>query len=67
MKRLVRYGLRQGWRRGLLEGNRGWVVVGGAALLAHLAARVARRGPDVVFSEPLRPGESIRITHEPRS
>jgi len=71
VRRLVRLALRQGMRRGfdrgLLEGNRAWVVVGGLALLGHLAGRALHREPEVVFSELLRPGESLRITHEARS
>lgn len=61
---LVRRGMRMGWDRGVVEGHRGWVVVGGAALLARLAGRAMHREPEVVFREKLRPGESIRITHE---
>jgi len=66
MKWLVRMGLRQAWRRGVLGGNRGWIVVGGVALLGHLAGRGRRRPPDVVFSEELPPGQVLRIAHEPR-
>lgn len=68
MKRLVRWALRQGMRRGfdrgVVDGNRGWVLVGGLSLLGHLAGRALHREPEVVFSEKLRPGESLRITHE---
>ncbi len=71
MKKLIRaalrYGMRRGFDRGLLEGNRAWVVVGGLALLSHLAGRALHRESEVVFSERLRPGESLRITHEARS
>lgn len=70
MKRLVRLALRQGMRRGfdrgVVQGNRGWVVVGGLALLGHLAGRALHREPEVVFSQQLKPGESVRITHEDR-
>lgn len=64
---LLRRGMRMGWDRGVVEGNRGWVVVGGAALLAHLAGRVMHREPEVVFREKLRPGETFRIHHEVES
>jgi hypothetical protein len=68
MRRLVRFvlrqGMRRGWDRGVVEGNGAWVVVGGLALLAHLAGRAMHRPPEVIFSEKLRPGESFRITHE---
>jgi hypothetical protein len=70
VKRLVRLALRQGMRRGfdrgVVQGNRGWVVVGGLALLGHLAGRALHREPEVVFSQQLKPGESVRITHEDR-
>lgn len=62
----VRQGLRAGWTRGVVDGNRAWIAVGGLALLGHLAGRAAGRQVDVVFSEKLAPGESFRITHLPR-
>jgi hypothetical protein len=65
LRSLVRAGLARGWARGVLDGNRAWIVTGGVALLAHLAGRGLRREAEVVFSEKLAPGESIRITHEP--
>ena len=64
MNRVVRYGLSRGWRKGVVGGNRFWVVVGGAALIAHLAGRALARKTDVVFSEELRPGQSCVVTHE---
>ena len=68
MKRLwhmaVRYAMRRGFDRGLVEGRRGWAVVGGLALLGHLAGRALHRESEVVFSHQLAPGESLRITHE---
>jgi hypothetical protein len=62
----VRQGLRQGWRRGVLGDNRAFLVIGGVALLGHLAGRTFTGEPEVVFSEKLLPGETFRITHEPR-
>jgi hypothetical protein len=59
--------MRRGWERGLVDGNRAWAVVGGVALLGHLAGKAMHREPELVFSEKLRPGESVRITHEARS
>jgi hypothetical protein len=64
--RLVRRGIREGLSRGVLDGNQVWVIVGGLALLAHLAGRVLHREPEVVFRELLEPGEAISIFHEPR-
>jgi hypothetical protein len=63
----VRHGLRQGWRRGVLGNIRAFLVVGGVALVGHLAGRVLGGEPDVVFSEKLLPGETFRITHEPKA
>ncbi|MDQ2726063.1 MAG: hypothetical protein M3Y36_11305 [Actinomycetota bacterium] len=67
LRLLVRHGLRQGLRRGLLGGSRTWAVVGGAALIGHLGARVLGREPDVIFSEVLAPGQTFTVHHEPRS
>jgi hypothetical protein len=63
----VRYGLRQGLNRGLLEGNRPWVVLGGLAVLGHLADRALNRGPDRVFFSRLERGETFEISNDPRS
>jgi len=62
--RLIRVGIRRGWDRGIGDGNRFWVVLGGVALVARIARAALRREPEVVFSEKLAPGESFRITHE---
>ena len=64
--RLIRVGIRRGWDRGLGDGNRFWLVVGGVAVVARLARRAMHREAEVVFSEKLSAGESIRITHEAR-
>ena len=67
MKKLLRIalraGLRNGWRRGVLQGNRAWTVVGGLALVGHLAGRAVPRREEIVFREQLAPGETFRITH----
>lgn len=62
--RLIRIGIRRGWDRGLGDGNRFWLVLGGVAVVARLTRRAMRREPEVVFSQKLSPGESIRVTHE---
>lgn len=51
----------------MLGGSPAWTALGGVGVVAYLARRVGKRQADVVFSEQLAPGESIRITHEGRS
>ena len=63
---LIRLGMRQGWQRGVLGDSKALLVIGAMALLAHLAGRAMARPVEVVFSEPLQPGEAFRIFHEPR-
>jgi hypothetical protein len=63
MNRLIRLGIRQGWRRGLLEGKRTWLVVGAVALSARVMQRLAARSEDVVYRETLDPGGALLITH----
>jgi hypothetical protein len=67
LDRALRYGMRRGFDLGLLEGSRGWVVIGGAALLAHLAGRAMSRRPETVFFERLQPGDAIQIVHDTHS
>ncbi|MHB1533540.1 MAG: hypothetical protein ACYC1D_02835 [Acidimicrobiales bacterium] len=64
MSWLIRWGVRQGWERGVREGNRAWVVIGGLALLGRLAHRYGGRKTDLIFLEKLGAGESLRIIHE---
>jgi hypothetical protein len=67
VEKAVRLGMRRGFERGLLDGNRAWVVVGGAALLAHLAGRALARQPETVFSDRLEPGDAIQIINDNHS
>jgi hypothetical protein len=64
MKRLVRLALRAGWRRGVLRGSRFWMIVGGLALGVRALHNFAGSGDKVVYSEVLRPGEALVISHE---
>jgi hypothetical protein len=64
MNRLIRLGIRNGLRRGVLQGNRPWLVAGGVALSIRVLQRLAGREPKVVYSEELRPGQALVITHE---
>lgn len=63
LRTLLRAGMRRGWSRGIVEGNRAWVVIGGIALVGHLAGRALGRKEVVVFRERLEPGQSFRVTH----
>jgi hypothetical protein len=65
--RAIRVVMRRGWDRGVGQGSRVWLVLGGVALIARLARRALRREPEVVFSEAIRPGESFEVTHEARA
>lgn len=65
MERLIRWGLRRGWRDGILNGHRGWLAAGAAALLLRMLLRAIAKEDSVVYREILRPGERIQITHEP--
>jgi hypothetical protein len=58
--------MRRGFDRGLLDGNRPWVIIGGLALLGHLAGRAMSRRPETVFFERLEPGDALQIVHEHR-
>lgn len=56
--------LRQGFRRGVLQGSRPWLVMGGVALGLRVPRKVSGSEPEVVYSEKLAPGESLVIAHE---
>ena len=56
---LGRYGL----IRAITSGSRGWLVVASAASGLRLLRRGLAKEPEVVFSEDLRPGHSLVITH----
>jgi hypothetical protein len=63
---LVRLALRRGWRHGVLNGERGWLYAGAAALLLRMLLRAIAKEESVVYREILQPGERLVITHEPR-
>ena len=56
----------RGLTRGLLEGNRLWLVLGAAAWLVRGAKWAWRRPPEVVFVEELDAGETLVISREGR-
>lgn len=65
MEALLRWALRRGLRRGLLGGERAWLVVGALAMLARMGLKAFRKRPELVFSEKLGLGEELIITHRP--
>jgi hypothetical protein len=67
LHRAVRYGMRRGFDRGLLEGSGPWTVVGALALLMHLGGRAMHRQPETVFSRRLPAGETFEVVHESHS
>jgi hypothetical protein len=58
---LLRTLARNGLRRGLVEGRRGWLMVGVTATGLRILARVMSRKPEVVYSAELSPGDHIEI------
>jgi hypothetical protein len=64
MKKLIELSLRRGWRQGVLEGNRSWLVIGGVALTVRVLQRLGGKEEKVVFREKLSPGETVVIAHE---
>ena len=55
--------LRQGLKRGVLGGNRTWLLVGGAALALRVVQKLSGSEPKVVYSEELKPGEALVIAN----
>jgi len=64
MNALIRLGLRRGWRQGIVNGERGWLIVGAVALLLRMLLRALAKEEKVVFRESLQPGQRLVITHE---
>jgi hypothetical protein len=64
MNRLVRWALRNGWRRGVLQGSRPWLVAGGVALGLKALKKLTGSEDKIVYSERLLPGETLVIAHE---
>jgi hypothetical protein len=55
--------LRQGFKRGVLGGNRAWLMVGGAALALRLVKKLAGSERKTVYCEELKPGEALVIAN----
>jgi hypothetical protein len=58
---------RTGFRKGVLEGSRGWLYVAVAATGLRVVQRIARAAPRTVYSEELRSGEALEIRAVPRT
>jgi hypothetical protein len=54
----------RGFSRGVVDGNRLWLVVGAAAWLLRGAQWAWRRQPEVVYVEELDAGETLVISRE---
>jgi hypothetical protein len=67
MNRLLRLAVRNGWRRGILQGSRPWLIAGGLALGFRAVQKLAGSEEKVVYSETLRPGETLVIAHQSTS
>jgi hypothetical protein len=61
--RAVRAAMRNGFRKGLGDGSRIWLVVGAAALGVRLVQRMAAPGKTTVVTEDLEPGQTLVIHH----
>ena len=55
--RLIKTGL----RRGLMEGSRGWLYIGGTAVLLRVARRLLVEAPETVFETEIKPGQAIEV------
>lgn len=58
---MLRFLVRRGLRRGLMDGSRAWLVAGAAAGVVMLARRVLDEPPEVVFREQLEPGDGLLV------
>jgi hypothetical protein len=63
MTRIASWVLSRAWRRGVLGGNRIWLVAGGLALGVRLVSKALRPEETVVFREVLGPGDKLVIDH----
>lgn len=52
-------------RRGVVGGNRGWMILAGVLWGARLLRRASSRRPEVIALERLQPGQSVQITALP--
>jgi hypothetical protein len=63
---MVRFLIRTGLRKGLLEGSQPWLVLGGLGLALRLYQKAAGKEERVVYREVLPVGQAVVIANEPR-
>lgn len=61
MRRLL---LGRAIRKGFFGGSRFWTVVGTLGLAMKVLRRLTRDEPEVAYSEELRPGQTLLISHD---
>jgi hypothetical protein len=61
MRKLVTGLIKTGLRRGIFEGSKGWLYVGGTAALLRLARRLLTEAPETVYESEIKPGQAIEI------
>lgn len=59
---MLRFLARTGFRRGFLGGSRAWTMIGAVAVGMRLLKRLTASEPEVVFSQPIRPGEKLLVS-----
>ncbi len=64
MGAVLRFVRRAGVERGLFEGRRAWLLLGGVAWGLHFLNKAAGRNEVVVYREELLPGESVVVRRE---
>jgi hypothetical protein len=62
---MIRFLTRYGTARGILGGSRAWTVVAMVGWSLRLLRRGMAKEPKVVYSEILRPGETLELRHLP--
>ena len=63
---MLGYLYRRAQLKGLLGGSRPWTVLWVVILAARILRRLTKDKPDVVYSEELRPGETLVISSKER-
>ncbi len=64
MRAVKRLLLGRALQKGLLGGSRFWTIVGTIGLAMKVLRKITRDEPEVAFSEELRPGQTLLISHD---